>query len=76
MEGDVITLQDLFIASHVDDTDPDSTSSKLTYTGVRPGFLPKLESHGVSLPNSFFAASETGAKVDVLRRGGRQRRTA
>ena len=43
MEGDVITLQDIFIASHVDDSDPGKLTSKLTYTGVRPGFLTKLE---------------------------------
>jgi pilus assembly protein CpaF len=72
MEGDVITLQDIFIASHVDDSDPGNLTSKLTYTGVRPGFLQKLETNGVKLANTFFAASETGANVDVLRRGGRQ----
>jgi len=73
MEGDVITLSDIFVASHVDDTQDDKVTSKMRYTGVRPGFLDKLESNGVTLPKSFFN-DQTGANVDVLRRG--QRRSA
>ncbi|HVG88227.1 MAG TPA: CpaF family protein [Gaiellales bacterium] len=77
MEGDVITLADIFLASHVDDAaGDDKVTSKLKYTGVRPGFLEKLESNGVTLPKAFFN-DQAGAKVDVLRRGGpRQRRSA
>ncbi len=79
MEGDIITLQDVFVASFADDKEPDNATSKLVYTGIRPSFIEKLERHGVSLPKSFFG--DTSANVDVLRRGprasgGRQRRTA
>jgi pilus assembly protein CpaF len=72
MEGEVITLQDLFVAQFVDDPAGEHVTSKMVYTGIRPGFIDKLETHGVSLPKTFFG--ETGAKVDVLRRG--QRRSA
>jgi len=76
MEGDVITLQDIFVASHVEEIEEGNVTSKLRYTNVRPGFLEKLESNGVTLPKAFFA-NEAGASVDVLRRGpGTTRRTA
>jgi pilus assembly protein CpaF len=68
MEGDVITLSDIFLASHVADGDDDKVTSKMAYTGVRPGFLDKLEANGVTLPKAFFS-DNTGANVDVLRRG-------
>ncbi len=73
MEGDVITLQDLFVASFVDEAGGEQVTSKMRHTGIRPGFGDKLEQHGVTLPKSFFG--ETTAKVDVLRRG-KERRTA
>jgi pilus assembly protein CpaF len=71
MEGDVITLQDIFVASFVDEAGGEQVTSKMRHTGIRPGFGEKLEQHGVTLPKSFFTG-ETGAKVDVLRRGQRK----
>jgi len=56
----------------VDNPGSEHITSKMVYTGIRPGFIEKLETHGVSLPKTFFG--DTGAKVDVLRRG--QRRSA
>jgi pilus assembly protein CpaF len=73
MEGDVITLQDLFVASFVDEAGGEQVTSKMRHTGIRPGFGDKLEQHGVALPKSFFG--DTTGKVDVLRRG-KERRTA
>jgi pilus assembly protein CpaF len=70
LEGDVITLQDIFLASFVEDS-TDKVTSRLTYTGIRPGFIDKLEQNGVTLPKAFFG--DTGAKVDVLRRGSSRR---
>jgi pilus assembly protein CpaF len=67
MEGDVVTLQDIFVASFVDDIESGNVTSKMVYTNIRPGFTDKLQQHGVSLPKAFFAG-EGGAKVDVLRR--------
>ena len=71
VEGDVITLSDIFVAAFVDDVEGDQVSSKMRYTNIRPTFIEKLEQHGVTLPKSFFT-SESGAKVDVLRRGQRK----
>jgi len=73
VEGDVITLSDVFVASFVDSDESGQVSSTMKYTGIRPTFIEKLEQHGVTLPKAFFQ-NETGAKVDVLRRG--QRRSA
>ena len=73
MEGDVITLQDLFVASFVDEAGGEQVTSKMRHTGIRPGFDDKLEQHGVTLPKSFFG--DTTANVDVLRRG-KERRSA
>jgi pilus assembly protein CpaF len=70
MEGDVITLQDIFVASHVDEVSSGNVTSKMRYTNVRPNFLEKLEAHGVSLPKAFFA--ESAANTDVLRSGRRR----
>jgi hypothetical protein len=70
----VITLQDIFVASFVDELDSDNVTSKMIYTGIRPGFIDKLEQNGVALPKAFFG--DTGGKVDVLRRGAQQRRSA
>ena len=73
MEGDVITLQDIFVASFVDEAGGEQVTSKMRHTGIRPGFGEKLEQHGVTLPKGLFG--ETAGKVDVLRRG-KERRTA
>jgi pilus assembly protein CpaF len=73
VEGDVITLADIFVAGFVGDVEDDQVSSTMRHTGIRPAFMDKLEQNGVSLPKSFFNG-DTTAKVDVLRRG--QRRSA
>ena len=74
VEGDVITLADIFAASYVDDGDHENVTTKMTYTGVRPRFVDKLSENGVSLPKSFF--TESNAKVDVLRRTRSTTRTS
>ena len=54
MEGDVITLQDIFV---FDQTGRD-TNGKITghfkTTGIRPKFLEKLAANGIQLPNETF----------------------
>jgi pilus assembly protein CpaF len=50
MEGDVITLQDLFLFDHQMGMDEHSrTLGSLKSTGLRPQFLDKLQSSGVNL---------------------------
>ena len=62
MEGDMVTLQDIFIAK------PDEEGAQsggtttllgsLKMTGIKPGFLDKLASNAVTIPVSFFAGED------------------
>src|SRR5919201_1547266 len=54
MEGDMITLQNLF-EFHVDRIEPDRTVvGDLRPTGLRPAFMPKFARHGIELPTDLF----------------------
>jgi len=53
MEGDVITLSDLFVFDH-DLPGPDGRMGRLVATGVRPTFDTKLATHGVTLDAELF----------------------
>jgi pilus assembly protein CpaF len=56
MEGDVITLQDLFVFDHQLGLDENGrTLGTLTPTGLRPRFLEKLEAAGIRLDQYSFA---------------------
>ena len=46
MEGDIVTLQDIYRWDH--------TSKTLMSTGIRPGFLDELGQRGVKLPGELF----------------------
>lgn len=54
MEGDTITLQDIFLfkLEHVDDNG--KVVGKMVPTGVRPGFLERFQMHGISMPAHLF----------------------
>ena len=61
MESDVVTLQDLFIATAP--ADSESTMARkllmpLRATGLKPHFLEKLAANNVVLPAGFFAGEE------------------
>lgn len=53
MEGEIITLQDVFLFQQ-EGFDAGKIIGQLKPTGVRPRFMPKLEDAGVSLPPSVF----------------------
>ncbi|MFZ0324283.1 MAG: CpaF family protein [Actinomycetes bacterium] len=56
MEGDVITLQDVFMYDHGMGFDENGRSlGSLKSTGLRPKFLEKLAEHGVHVDTSLFA---------------------
>jgi len=56
MEGDTITLQNLF-EFHVDKVEADRTViGELRPTGLRPAFLPKFARHGIELPPGLFGS--------------------
>jgi pilus assembly protein CpaF len=62
MEGDLITLQDIFIAKPDEDGAQSGGTTKLLgalqMTGIKPGFLDKLAQNGVTIPVSFFASDD------------------
>jgi pilus assembly protein CpaF len=56
MEGDVITLQNLFIFDFTAGMDVDGRYlGRLKSTGIRPAFLPLLKNNGVAVPDDLFA---------------------
>ena len=65
MEGETITLQDIFIAKPDEDGAAAGATSRLLgplqMTGIKPGFLDKLAQNGVTIPVSFFAGDDGAA---------------
>jgi pilus assembly protein CpaF len=61
MESDVVTLQDIFLASPPGEDDAASARrllSPLRATGLKPHFLDKLAANNVALPPSFFSPDD------------------
>lgn len=56
MEGEVITLQDIFVYKQRGRDDKGKAFGELTATGIKPKFLEKFEGTGVMLPNDMFIA--------------------
>jgi hypothetical protein len=58
MEGDVVTMQDLFMAKSAEEERRDGGKvallGPLRSTGLMPNFLYKLSTHGVELPTQTF----------------------
>lgn len=54
MEGDVITLQDIFIFEQMGKDKDNKIIGQFKPTGIRPKFLDKLASNGINLPNEIF----------------------
>ena len=75
MESDVVTLQDIFVASPPDEADAARAKrllSPLQATGLKPHFLEKLAANNVVLPPAFFGARRRRAR-SVRRRRLRRR---
>ena len=77
MESDVVTMQDIFLAKPVEDSEETAHAGSrllgpLLSTGIKPQFLHKLSGNGVKLPNQFFqleqdrGAAEPGVPEDRL----------
>jgi pilus assembly protein CpaF len=63
MEGDIITLQDLFLFDHGMGFDENGRSlGTLKSTGLRPKFLDKLAEHGVKVDPTVFAFEKFTAR--------------
>jgi len=54
MEGDVITLQDLFIFKRYGFESNGRIKGRLEPTGIRPAFMEVFEIHGVEVPSELF----------------------
>ena len=57
MEGDVITMTDIFVFEHTG-TENGRIVGRLRPTGLRPKFMDKIESAGIHLPPSIFGIGE------------------
>ncbi len=54
MEGEVITLQDIFIFEQKGKDENDKIIGNFKPTGIRPKFMDKLASNGIHIPNEIF----------------------
>jgi len=54
MEGDVITLQDIFIFEQQGKDENNKIIGNFKPTGIRPKFMDKLITNGINLPNEVF----------------------
>jgi pilus assembly protein CpaF len=62
MEGDVITLQDIFLFDWSAGVDENGHfKGRLKATGLRPSFLDKLQDRGVHVDPAIFAPEARGA---------------
>ena len=55
MEGDVITMQDVFRFEQQGVAENGDVLGRLRPTGIRPKFADRLRANGVSLPASMFS---------------------
>lgn len=54
MEGEVITLQDIFIFNQKGKDEKGRIIGEFIATGIKPRFMDKLEASGINLPNDIF----------------------
>jgi pilus assembly protein CpaF len=54
MEGDIITMQDIFLFEKLGLTDGGNVKGRFKATGVRPKFYEKIRASGMTLPASVF----------------------
>ena len=54
MEGDVITLQDIFVFDQTGRDENGKVIGRFRPTGIRPKFLEKLATNGINLPVEIF----------------------
>lgn len=65
MEGDIIVLQDVFRFVEYGLDEKGQVRGEIQASGIRPKFMPRIESHGIQLPPAIFIA---GTAVDTRRR--------
>lgn len=55
MEGEVVTMQDIFIFKQHGRDEKGRITGTMVSTGIKPKFVEKLEDAGITLPNDIFA---------------------
>jgi pilus assembly protein CpaF len=54
MEGDTVTLQDVFVFDRLGLTSERRVIGQFRATGIRPKFAQKLKASGIDLPSTIF----------------------
>ncbi len=54
MEGDIITMQDIFVFKQQGRDEKGRIRGEIVPTGIKPHFIEKLESSGITLPSDLF----------------------
>jgi pilus assembly protein CpaF len=63
MEGDVITMQDIFVYERNGVDEDGRVRGRFRSTGIRPRFADRLQAHGIHLPATLFMESIAGVEV-------------
>ena len=71
MEGDVITLQDIYEFKYESVSADRTIVGRLEATGLRPVFQQKFEKRGIELPTDIFAPAQQMTSLADVARGGR-----
>jgi hypothetical protein len=71
MEGDIISMQDIFVFERLGVEDG-KVIGRFTATGIRPKFADKLERSGFKLPSSLFEVAPSAAAASKTEREGRR----
>jgi pilus assembly protein CpaF len=61
MEGDTITMQDIFVYERESTTEDGRVIGRFRSTGIRPRFAERLREYGIKLPAAMFADVSYGA---------------
>jgi len=62
MEGNTITMQDIFRYQQQGYDENGKAVGRYVSTGLKPNFLEKFAVNGVELPEDFFAAADSGRR--------------
>jgi pilus assembly protein CpaF len=55
MEGETVTMQDIFVYEREGTTDEGQVVGRFKSTGIRPRFADRLREYGISLPSTMFS---------------------
>nr|WP_319217222.1 CpaF family protein [uncultured Trichococcus sp.] len=68
LEGEVVTLQDIFLFHQMGFDEHGNVKGKHKATGIMPGFMEKIKAHGENIPPSLFKPVGT-PNTDPFRKG-------